>query len=142
MATGVSTRYRRLDVLPYAAAYADGNGDVLVANDAFHDLWQFCGAGSGPVGGQPLFELIATDDRQSVRDIVVAPRALPRSLSRVTRLGASVAVMIAEFVPIRRKSASGTVWLVVLGSADNTCLVRRWPGGHSNGSARAAGRRV
>jgi hypothetical protein len=114
METESRRRFRRLDAVPYAAAYADNRGDILAVNNAFHELWCACGV-KGPIEGRTLLTIFTADDRQDVKDILDAPIALPRPLSCVARLVELSAAAVAEFVPIHRKSVPDEVlWLVTL----------------------------
>src|SRR5262245_8243301 len=120
MATGVAVRYRRLDTLRDAAVYVDGRGNMLAANDAFHQMCLLNGAMSGPIEARTLPELFAEDDRQSVRDSLGRFEVAARPWSRAARLAGSLVTMMAEFVPIQRKSCVGSVWLVTLRSSRET----------------------
>jgi signal transduction histidine kinase len=113
MATGIPERYRPVDALACAAAYVDVEGAILAANDAFHTLMSAAGDEAGDEA-VTLAMLFVQRDRQAVRDLLSAPAGRVRRASRAAKLVRSLAPMLAEFVPIRRKSHAGTVWLVTL----------------------------
>jgi signal transduction histidine kinase len=115
MATEVPERFRRLAALPYAAVYVDSRGEILTGNDAFHDLWLRCGAGSDPDERRTLLDVFAPNERDAVRRTLGAP-VPARQWSRSARLAESLSPTFAEFVPIRRRRHAGTLWLVTLRS--------------------------
>lgn len=113
MQRATSQRYRRLDLLPDAAAYVDGTGIVRTANDAFRDLWQMCGAGMNSIDGGSLLQVIDPDHREWARAILAVPRVLPPSAARQVKLTGGNG-LVAEFVPVVRRSEPCTTWLVIL----------------------------
>ena len=116
MATGMPGRYRPIDALPSPAVYVDGGGCILVENDAFRALREGCGSSSPLASGEgsALPMLFAEGDRNAVREILASQRRRSRRTSRGVSLAGSLVPMVAEFVPVRRKSQGSTFWLVTL----------------------------
>lgn len=113
MAAGFSDRYRRVDELTCAAAYVDCEGAILVENDAFRAL-RVSGTDASSIEEHTLPVLFGPGDREAVRDLLAARGGRLRQPSRAMTIAGSVAPMLAEFVPITRRSHAGIVWLVTL----------------------------
>ena len=99
--------------MPLAAAYVDSDGTILSSNAAFDAL---CADSTGKTssGARALPVLFIPEDRERVLAILAASGGRVRRTSRSTTMLGTLARVAAEFVPIRRKSAAGFVWLVTL----------------------------
>jgi signal transduction histidine kinase len=111
MATTTLERYRPVGTLPCAAGYVDSAGGILAANDALFDLQ--VQAGVTAVEGHTLPMLFVQGDRESVRDVLSARDAHARRAALTVSVAGSLDSMLAEFVPIRRRSHP-VVWFVTL----------------------------
>ncbi len=114
MGISASALYRPLDAVSAAAAYIDGEGVILSANDALRDLWRAIVMAPGPAEGKPLALLLAEDDRPLLVNAVSRPDPIACPAICAARLSTSLDLVAIELVPIRRRGDTGTVWLVTL----------------------------
>jgi signal transduction histidine kinase len=127
--TMVATGYRPLDAWPCAAAYVDGQGGILSANDAFLDI---CGlAANGSPERHTVLGIFVDDDREPVRETLGRSGGSAQPVARSVRLVGSRSTTSAQFVPIARRSCD-SFWLVLLLPAQRTSR------GHDDPAFRAA----
>lgn len=107
-------RYRPLAAMPLAAAYVDAEGGVLVENDWFRALRSTCSPGAATADRFMLPMLFVEEDRDVVSGMLAAYRRAPQRLSRALTAAGSLAPLLAEFTPIRRRSGRDRFWFVTL----------------------------
>jgi signal transduction histidine kinase len=110
MAADIPARYRRIDALPWAAAYVDDQGRILVENELFHSLRST--RASGPVDSFTFGRLFVEGDREAVRALLAAEQR--QKITRLVTLAGSRAPMLADFLPIARQSGGVPFWQVML----------------------------
>ncbi|HXE81201.1 MAG TPA: HAMP domain-containing sensor histidine kinase [Vicinamibacterales bacterium] len=106
---------RPLAQIAVAAAYVSASGEIIAANDWFHALKSACPSVSDEaVEPFVLPMLFVEEDRAIVRDLLASASLTPGCLSRALTAAGSLAPVIAEFTPIRRRSDERLFWCVTL----------------------------
>jgi signal transduction histidine kinase len=114
MDTEAPIRCRQLGALTCAAVYVDRDGTILDGNEAFEHLWNQCVTAGRPAHGRTLLAVFAEDEHEMVRHVLDTFDVSMPPLAPALHLAASHVQAAVEFVPIRRKSYPGSLWLVTL----------------------------